>query len=279
VSAPPEVAVNGQARCACCLQPAGVGSRLCNDGRRTVRAALDPDNEGNRDTQAPASIPVYYARLTSAPGRSGDFGRRAPGFRSTPPCDLNVVAMRDRRSSPDPVVDVWYPQLAGTDRPDYDRPCYEQSGEVRPVVTALANTARSLWEHLGYHGPLRPGGYVVAGGVEGLASWLHDHVDDLTAHDRAGEIHGFLTDLVEQLRVGARDPRDKPAGSCIELVRVQGRPDPVECRADLFLPPPRPGVVELSADQVAMTCGRCHRGYRVRDLVRLRLANQQAEAS
>jgi hypothetical protein len=282
VSAPPEVAVNGQALCHRCRQPAAVDRLLCWDHIRAVTAALDPDNEGDRDSQVPASIPVYFARLDATPGVSGSSDRRAPGFGSKPPCNLHVVTMRDTRSRPDPVVDVWYGVLAGTDKPDTTRPMREPSGQARSVEVALANVASGLWDHLAMAGPDLPNGDVTAGGVEGLAGWLHAHVAALTAHPQAGVIATFLAELVEQLRKAAGDPRDRPVGRCVEMrQRWVGDSEVVECGAPLFMPParpPNPDVPEVPVDnrKVVMVCGTCDRPYRLPDLVRMQLINQQA---
>jgi hypothetical protein len=260
VTPPPEIALNGQDPCQLHPgAPAAVGRHLCWEDIRTVTAALDPDNDGDRDTQTPASIPAYWARLDAAPGRGGDDGRRAPGFRSTPPCNLHVVAMRDPRSRPDP---------RGRD---------DVSGEPRPVETALANLARGLWDHLDLQGPDLPNGDVTPGGVPALAGWLHAHVEQLTAHPDAGAIALFLGQLVEQLRTAAGDPRDRPVGRCIEWIRDPHSLEQSECGAPLFLPPPRPGV-EVASDEPVLQCRRCRRRYAGRDLIRLRLANEQEAA-
>jgi hypothetical protein len=259
VTAPPEITLNGQTPCPLDRQPARLGGVLCHDHSRSVAAALDPDNEGDRDTQAPASIPAYWSRLDATPGRGGDDSRRAPGFRSTPPCNLHVVAIRDPRSRPTPTGrdDAW--------------------GEPAAAETGLANLARGIWDDLDVHGPDLPNGDVTTGGVPGLSAWLHAHVLDLTAHPDAAAIHGYLTGLVDQLRIAAGDPRDKPVGWCIDLIHVPGKTERVECGAPLYLPPPRPGV-EVPASEPVLSCRRCGRRYAGRDLVRLRLANEQ-EAS
>lgn len=257
---PPEVHLDGQDPCQLHPNaPAAVDRRLCWDDIRTVRAALDPDNEGDRDTQAPASIPVYWARLDAAPCKGGDDGRRAPGFRSTPPCNLHVVAMRDPRSRPD-----------GAGRDD-------TWGDVLSVETALAQLASGLADHLGHDDEERLRlGDVTAGGVPGFSAWLYERVDAITSHPRAGHLHDFLVALIAQLRTAAGDPRDKPVGRCIELIHIAGQAERVECAANLYLPPPRPGI-ELPPDEPVLECKRCRRRYAGRDLIRLKLANERDE--
>ena len=260
MTGPPEVALNGETPCQLHPRsPARVGGKLCWDCHRTVAAALDPDNHGDRDTQAPASIPAYWGRLDAAPGRGGDESRRAPGFRSTPPCSLHVVAMRDPRSKPAVWAPMHWPDLVHDDA----------DGEPWPIESALADMVRGMRTYLGDDQPSPVG-------VEALSTWLHAHVLDLTAHPHAAGIRDFLDVLVEQLRVAAGDPRDRPVGRCIEWLPVPDSRDREECGAPLYPPPPRPGV-EVPAEEPVLSCRRCHRKYKGRDLVRLRLANEQGE--
>lgn len=276
-AAPPEVNLVGRAPCALCAQPHRVGGLLCWDHHRDVQAALDPANEGDRDLQAPASIPVYWDRLDPAPGCSGQQDRRAPGFHSTPPLNLQVVVMRDDRSRRGPVVDVWYPARAGDGQPDHDKPMHEAGGQPMPIERALANVARGIWDHASLEGPELVNGDITDGGVHGLAAWLLDHIDDITAHPAAAELHQYLAGLQEQLRVATGDPRDPPVGLCIELVRGRGQQQEQEyCEHPLYLPPPKPGVT-IAPGEPVLRCRRCRRPYTHLDLLRLQLAGELTE--
>jgi hypothetical protein len=238
---------------------------------------LDPDNEGDRDTQAPASIPAYWARLDPAPGVTGIQDRRAPGFRSSPPLNLHAVVLRDDRSRRGPAVDVWYPARAGDGQPDLDKPLHEPSGEPAPIGRTLANVARRVWDQLAHEGPDLPNGDVTTGGVLGLSAWLLDHIDDITAHPAAADFHSQLGELQEQLRVATGDPRDPPVGQCIELVhRSGGLQEQEYCEHPLYLPPPRPGVT-IAPGEPVLRCRRCRRPYTHLDLLRLQLAAELTE--
>lgn len=277
MTAPPEVDLEGRAPCQLCRQPHRVDGQLCWDHHREAQAMLDPANQGDRDEQKPASIPVYWGRLDPAPGCSGTQDRRAPGFHSTPPLNLHAVVMRDDRSRRTPAVDVWYPARPGDGQPDLSKPIHEATDEPMPIGRALANVTYGLWDHLSLEGPELPNGDITAGGVPGLAEWLLDHVNDLTAHPAAGDLHRYLGDLQEQLRVATGDPRDPPVGLCIELVRGRGQQQAqAYCEHPLYLRPPRPGVT-ITPGEPVLRCRRCGRPYTHLDLLRLQLAGELTE--
>lgn len=273
---PPQIHLRGQDRCKLgCAEPARVDGTLCWTHHDEIRDMLDPANEGDRDTQKAASIPVYYNRLDPTPGVSGSQDRRAPGFHSTPPLQLQPVVLRDPRSRPYPVIDVWYPARPGDGQPDLDKPMYENDGEPRPTGYALSALAVALWEHLELHGPTLPDGAITAPGVTAQAEWLLAHIDDISAHPDADDIYRDLAELRDQLRNTTGDPRDHPVGYCIALVKQLGSDEQYYCDHPLYLPPPQPGV-EIHPDEPVLHCRRCNRRYLGRDLIRLRLANEQA---
>lgn len=280
---PTQVALPGTTRCSICPQPARVGGTTCTDCARDIVRMLDPNWLGDRDEQLPASIPVYWERLDPTPVVSGSVDRRPPGFCSTPPLSLDVVALRDRRSRSWPVVAVWWPARPGDGEPDLDKPMYEAEGEPRSVENILAGLVRSMWEHLDVQGPELAAGGVLGrsrgdAGVRAHTGWLLDHVDDITAHPHVFELHADLAELQDQLRAAAGDPRDRPIGLCRGLVTVQGMSERVPCRHPLFLPPPRPGV-KVPPSQPILRCRRCDQPYRYLELLRMELAGAPGRAS
>lgn len=76
--------------------------QLCVEGRERVARSggMTCWNCHDRLDEQLGEIVQRYARLTAAPHRSGDFGRRAPGYHSRPPLDIAAATLRDPRTAP-----------------------------------------------------------------------------------------------------------------------------------------------------------------------------------
>lgn len=258
-------------RCPLCRNPRRPAGALCWDHHDILARTLDPDYHGDRDLERAASIPVLYARLDPTPTRGDPADRRAPGFASTPPCDLDIVVMRDPRSVGYPVVAVWHELLPGTNQPDLAHPHYEDNHPHRAVPKAVGGLADMLWDDLGYRGPR------TARSVEDMCGWLHAHRHALTARDDADDIWRDLTQLHDQLRTAAGDPRPRPVGSCTGWVPAPGGGRD-ECREPLWLPPPRPGV-KIPPSEPVLRCDRCDRPYTHLALLRLEIGAERRPAA
>lgn len=104
--------------------------------------------------------------------------------------------------------------------------------------------------------------------VPGLVDWLIRELDWITRQSWVEDLAVELADMLVHLRVQAGDPPARVIARCIEL-----RPDGTYCGTPLYEPEPTPGDSD-----VTITCPRCRRRYAGRDLVILRLVNEQ-EAS
>ncbi len=274
---------NGR-RCLLCREDRRRGGTLCWSHHDELGRILDPDYLGDRDLERAASIPVLWERLDPNPTVSGLADRRAPGFASEPPCRLDVIVMRDRRSVPWEVVEVWYeplhPGVVGVD--DLANPHYEDAAP-RPVETSVAGLADAVWEALGYDDLWGSLGWHPAPPVRSVAEhcrWLHTHLHQLTAADDAADLFRDLAELHDQLRPAAGDPKPRPVADCTGWVLDPVTREKVECGAPLYLPPPRPGVdagparpPKLDPTKPALRCGRCDRPY-----THLMLLRQQVDA-
>lgn len=254
-------------RCLLCREGPRPGGTLCWAHHDELGRILDPNYRGERDLDRAASIPVLYRRLDAAPGTSGGQDRRAPGFASTPPANLHIVAMRDRRSHAHPVVDVWHE----ASDPDHRRPHYEDEHAPRPVALALSGLADVVWDDLGYHGPRE-----ATDDVARLSGWLHAHLEHLTGRDDADETMRDLLDLHDQLRPAAGDPKPRPIGACTGWVPVPETGEKVECREPLYLPPPQPGVT-VDPRKPVLRCQRCDRPYSHLMLLRLEIGTEREQ--
>ena len=257
---------------------------LCHEHRDELDRILNPDYAGDRDLELAASIPRLFARLDPTPGRGGD-DIRVAGFGSSPPCHLDPVVMRDRRSAPGPVVDVWFePRADGRD--DYTRPHYEDPNPPRAVLVELELVAGKLGAYeddldLELDDPrLAP---FDCRRVTALCRWLHRNLDTLVARLDVADVFTVLADLHRQLRPLAGDPGPKPVASCTGWVRDPVTRDKLECGAPLYLPPPRPGVDAgvarppvVDPMKPVMRCRRCDRPYTTLQLLRLEIAAERA---
>lgn len=103
--------------CALCRHEPRIGL-VCWRCHDRLRDLLDPRNEGTTfdparpdDPYVAPSIPVLLWRLDPAPGTSGPAVGGPSAFGSRPPANLEVIAMRDRRSTMLGLVDPQRPPL------------------------------------------------------------------------------------------------------------------------------------------------------------------------
>jgi len=267
---PQQIALPGDRLCVLCPQPAARKQWLCTDHSTELDHMLDPTWDGDPHRRIPASIPVYWARLDPAPGRGGGGQRRAPGFASTPPCNLDTVVMRDARSRPHAVAPLWYTRLPNG-RDDLERPHHEYDDQLVPVEVALANTAYELWTRWRYQGPDLANGDITAGGVAGLCGWLHAHRERIAAGDEAGIVVPFLQRLLHQLRIACRDEPERPEGRCDAwLPRPRG--ERILCNGAVYRVAPRPDQDE---EDVTAQCDRCGKPFGKLQLYRMKKLAQQ----
>ena len=254
---------------------------LCHEHRDELDRILNPDYAGDRDLELAASIPRLFARLDPTPGRAGD-NIRVAGFRSSPPCHLDPIVMRDHRSAPGPVVDVWFEPRAGGIGDDLDRPHYEDPNPPRSVLAELERIVGDALDDLGE--------LVLADDIHDrqrvtlLCAFLFRNLDLVARRcPVVGVVYRDLAELHRQLRPLAGYPAPKPVASCTGWVRDPVTRDKVECGAPLFLPPPRPGVEagparppKLDPTRPVMRCRRCDRPYTTLQLLRLEIAEERA---
>lgn len=265
-----------------CREQRPTDAQLCDEHRDELGRILNPDYVGERDLDRAASIPQLYARLDPTPATTGDHGPRAPGFASTPPCDLTPIVMRDNRSVPWPVVDAWYDPHPSGHGDDYDSPHYEDEAAPRAVEKTVAGVVAALWDDWGHHGPLTLADARTQGDLAEQCAWLHDHLDELIARLDADELYRDLADLHNQLRPAAGDPKPRPVAHCTGYIRDRFTGENVECGAPLFMPPPQPGVDEglarppkIDPSKPVIRCPRCDRPYTHLMLLRLEVGEQR----
>ncbi|WP_344029347.1 hypothetical protein [Pseudonocardia kongjuensis] len=256
-----------------CGQARAAARTLCLDCCRDVARMLDPAWAGDRDQQLPASIPVLWERLDPFPAAGDPSGRRAPGFCSMPPLDLQAVVLRDPRSRPDPVVPVWYPPHPRDGRDDWSRPLRELDGEPRPTEWAIVSLAESVFEVLDVGCTVLGDERFLPGGLLEHCVWMLDRVEEITALPHAAEVHHDLTVVLDDLRGPAGDPAERSIGGCNAVV---GRGEQRRlCDEPLYLPPPRPGHV-VPAGEPVLRCRACDKPYRHMDLLRMEIGSELA---
>lgn len=276
-------------------RPAGT---LCWSHHDELGRILDPTYHGERDLDRAASIPILYARLDPTPATTGAAVRRNPGFASTPPLNLDAVVMRDPRSVGYPVVERWYDPHPSGYGDDHHSPHEEDDTPPRAVHKAITGLAEMVYDDVAITLPsgIRTSFANVAAltrhaddphgvrDVAGWCRWLHLQLDHLTGRDDADEVYRDLTELHDQLRPAAGDPKPRPSAHCTGWVR-----DPdgakVECKAPLYEPPPDPGVEHgvarpalADANRIVIRCSRCDRPYTLMMLLRQRVGEQRSAA-
>lgn len=270
---PQQVSLRRAGCCPICGQARAVARTLCLDCCRDVARMLDPAWVGDRDEQIPASIPVLWSQLDPTPSVGDPGGRRAPGFCSTPPLDLQALVLRDWRSRPGSVVPVWYPPRPRDGKDDWSRPLREPDNEPRPTEQTVISLAESIFESLDVGCSVRGDGSFLRGWLAEHCAWMFERVDDITALPHADEIHRDLTALIDDLRGPAGDPADWSIGECNAVIGRRG--DRKVCGEPLFLPPPRPGL-SIPPGEPVLRCPGCDKPYRHMDLLRMEIGTELA---
>lgn len=171
--------------CTLCLPPTGTRTWTPADpGYRTCGPCLD------RLRTHLADIRDRYHQLNARPGAGAQTGGRgAPGFRSTPPANLHVIAMRDPRSSVE--AKVW----VGGD----GRVHAEHTRAPASIRTVLETEAVNVAELRGMALP--------TGDVAALARWLDRQLDWITREELVVGFAHTIRGLRTQLMSVTGDPR------------------------------------------------------------------------
>src|SRR5690606_7642312 len=162
-------------------------------------------------------IDERYQQLDPTPGRSGDYGRGAPGFGSRSPASDHIIAMTDRRSSA--VARVWTAADGRVHR-ESERPPLSVWGVLDGAAWAIA-------EERGVDGP-EP-----TATVSELVGWISNQLDWLTRNPLVVDVWRDLRVLVAQLRPVTGDKRAK-IGRCPNVID-EGETTR-ECGAPLYAP-------------------------------------------
>lgn len=246
----PKTIVDYGKRCLLCRNDAAESRVLCWKHVDEIRDMVNLLNRGNADV--PPSIPVLYGMLDAMPASSGLVERRAPGFESSPPGSLHVMAMRDGRSLPAEHDDVR--SVLGT-----------LLRIVESVGAPVEDTYRAAWS----------GG----SGVNGLCGWLHGHLDILVRLPWADELYRDLRDLRDQLRAVFGDRPPRPIGHCTNVISVHGDApgtySQVRCGYPLYAPPPCANTWGMASRPPWIKCGRCRFVYDGLAQVELALAERE----
>lgn len=237
-------------RCLLCRNDAAASRVLCWRHIDEIRDMLDVRNVGSAEHGIPASIPVLFAALDAFPSGSGPIERRAPGFESSPPGSLHVMALRDPRSLP----------------AEWDN--------VRSVPGTLARIIDAVCEELVY----TSGG--AGATVDSACRWLGNRLEPLSRLPWADDLYRDLRELSDSLRAVFGDTPPKPIGRCTNVIVVVGSGADIGnhhnavCGSALYPPPRRAGDVE-PREVPAIECSRCHAIYD--GLAQIRLEAQQRD--
>lgn len=207
------------------------------------RRELEPDAYACPDCQQRlvrqlGEIESYLDIVTAVPSRSGDFGPRRPGYASTPPLRLDVVAMLDRRTvvngdGPDDVIDevpnVW------ADLTGWARMVYEENPD-HPHVS-------DQWE-----AAFDPSAHLVA-----WTALARAHIGWIATRPWVDEFAADISRVHAALRTACGDAPPKSLGRCL---------DP-GCGGEVFRRSDDPHDGRLR-------CGTCRTTYSGLDLVRIR---------
>lgn len=143
-----------------------------------------------------------YLKLDPSPGGAGATDRRAPGFRSTPPLNLHVVALRDPRT----------------------KPIY--AGDPYCALVTLRAWSNRVSQS-------RQQGRREGGAIVSTADYLLANLDWITRFTWVFGLHAELDVVRAQLRSATGEPNPKPVGWCVAPIHED------LCGHPLF--PPRHG--------------------------------------
>lgn len=247
---PKGVVAYGQ-RCLLCRNDAAESRVICWKHIDDIRDMLDVENEGRPLDDLPPSIPVMFSALDATPGPAPMGERPAPGYESTPPLLLHVVAMRDDRSRS--------PEDEGDD-------------SLRPIAASLRGIVDSIRSEVDGLAPSS------GTGVFALCMWLSRHLSVVSRLPWVDDLYRDLRELSDQLRAAHGDGRPRPLGHCTNTIVVPGERDGehrnMPCGHALYRPR---GVKPTAPDEPvrdipAVECGRCHARYDGLAQLRLRIA-------
>lgn len=236
---------------------------VCYRHLDALRDLLDPDNPGSVfDPERPdeirvlPSIPVLWTLVETRRATTGETGGSTV-FRSTPPGDLQKMALRDQRSRPDADTAPWSVlttlcAIAG----QTDRRSVDGQPEAKPVPEVVA-----------------------------VCRWLLTRVDWLVDQPWITDAWHDLHAVHAQLRGAWGDPAIRPVGSCEQLVDDDGQLDPRgswRCAAPLYLPQQAPRGMDEPVRLPSLRCRSCGWTYTGTELGRIarermaRIAREEA---
>ena len=201
-----------EGRCLLCPPPRPERPwRLADPGYRSCSSCLDRLRDALRE------IAARWAALDPRPGASGDGGRGAPGFGSTPPANVTVIAVRDWRSS----------REARTWRGADGRLHREHERPPLSVVAELYTLARHVADARGLTPPDRLQ-------APDLVRWLDSQLDWITRQDGVAGFARVVRELAAQLRPLTGEPGAKRVGECPNT--IDDEDETRECKAPLYAP-------------------------------------------
>lgn len=164
---------------------------LCPQGRERVARSggMTCWNCHDRISEQLGEIVQRYARLSARPHRSGDFGRRAPGFHSRPPVDMAAATLRDPRTAPVELGEPHAPLNLAISWSTWIRTQRRQTPRVAYPLDDLA-VLDFEWRYL-------------------TAS-----LDWITRQPWIVELAAQLKACVSQMRSAAGEPNPRPVGKC-----------------------------------------------------------------
>lgn len=178
-----------------------------------------------------------YAHLSARPGGGQAPGRRAPGYSSKPPLDMNAAALRDPRTRP------------------------MELGEPHSPLNLFITWGRWLRQARG-QAELQyreVGEDLVILHIEG--EYLLHALDWITRQEWVTTFAGQLRVVVRQLRAATGEPNPRPCGWCTAVY-----PDDTPCGHPLFPP----------AEGKDIRCGACSTTYDPVAQIRLKRSNVEA---
>lgn len=231
---------DARALCALCGTHTALGRyRVCQRCTETFLDHLDEVRE-------------RYPQLDANPGKGGDdSGRGMPGFRSTAPGSVHVMAMRDSRSK-DHAVSA-------------DAECEEKNPPL-----AVYGDLRDMCERIVAEREFHRTDHLAT--VDECCRFLGAQADWLARSELGYAFMDRVSRLRDQLRRATGVKRPRPIGKCIEYVDDENM-----CLAPIYMPETEPrGDDESVRDMPPVQCRKCGSLYDGRRLIILRLSWEQA---